>query len=53
MPARKPDPPTYTAEQVTQGQIVLRKRWQFWFFLGGLAVFVVLAVLGRILFEFW
>lgn len=41
-------PPTYSAEQVTQGKIILRKPWQRIVFMTGLAAAVLLplAALG-------
>ena len=35
-------PPTYSAQDVRQGQIILRKRWQRIVFFGGLAGLVLL-----------
>lgn len=41
-------PKTYSAQDVRQGQIILRKRWQRWVFFGGLAALVLFVLLIRI-----
>ncbi len=46
-PAREA-PKTYSAQDVRQGQIILRKAWQRWVFFGGLAALVVLLLVLRI-----
>lgn len=45
---RKDDPQTYTPEQVTQGEIILKQPWQRAVFVTGLAAAVLLpiAILG-------
>ncbi len=51
-PERPEDPdegPTYSAERVRQGRIVLRAPWQRWVFFGGLIAIVILALLYRFL----
>ena len=38
---------TYRARDVRQGDIVLRKQWERWVFVGGLVAAAVLALLGH------
>lgn len=38
------DGPTYTAEQVSQGQVVLRTPLRKAIFIGGLVLFVIVAI---------
>jgi hypothetical protein len=39
--------PHYAAQDARGGDIVLRRRWQRWVFMAGLAGFVLLAILLR------
>lgn len=41
-------PKTYSAQDVRQGQIILRKTWQRWVFFGGLAALVLFLIALRI-----
>lgn len=45
--------PTYRAEDVRQGEIVLKKPWQRWVFFAGLAGMVLLALIGKFGFGLW
>lgn len=47
------DRPTYDAQDVRQGQTVLRAPWQKIVFFGGLAAFVVLSVAFGLLPHIW
>ncbi|MFS8110147.1 hypothetical protein QD460_00325 [Rhizobium jaguaris] len=38
-------PPTFSAEDVRQGEIILWRRWQRWVFIAGLVGIVLLALL--------
>jgi len=44
-----PDDKTYSAQHVRQGRIVLNTPTRRWVFLGSLAAFVVLTVLGALI----
>jgi hypothetical protein len=41
------EPPPYPASKARGADIVLRKRWQRWVFIGGLVAAVVLALIVR------
>jgi hypothetical protein len=42
------EPPPYPAEKARGAEIVLRRRWQRWVFIGGLAAAVVLVLILRL-----
>lgn len=42
---RKNPPRTFSAKDVRQGELILRRRWQRWVFIAGLAGIVLLALL--------
>ncbi|HEU5016423.1 MAG TPA: peptide ABC transporter permease [Pseudolabrys sp.] len=44
---RDDEPPSYPASKTRGADIVLRKRWQRWVFVGGLVAAVVLALIVR------
>jgi hypothetical protein len=37
----------YSTQDVRQGDIVLRKRWERWVFVGGLVAAIILALVAR------
>jgi len=41
----KKHPPTFSAQDARQGEIILRKHWQRWVFIAGLVGIVLLALL--------
>jgi hypothetical protein len=47
--SQPPDTQNYPAERARQGEIILRKPWQRWVFIAGLAGAVILALVARIL----
>jgi hypothetical protein len=43
----KSKPPAFAAQDVRQGEIILRRRWQRLVFIGGLAIAVLVVLLLR------
>ena len=49
---QRKEPPTYTPEQVTQGELILRQPWQRAVFVTGLAAAVLLPVIALGIYYF-
>ncbi|WP_162943990.1 MULTISPECIES: hypothetical protein [unclassified Rhizobium] len=45
--SKKDEPRTFAAEDVRQGEIILKRRWQRVIFIGGLAAMVLIILLVR------
>ncbi|MBB4566793.1 hypothetical protein [Rhizobium leucaenae] len=44
---KRAEPPTFAAEDVRQGEIILKRRWQRPVFIGGLVALVLVILLLR------